>query len=137
MTDFFLHFHSGWRYVVIVVTVLVALFFVYALITQRTSEKQEKNTLRIWAGVMDLQLLPGILLLVNYLLNDKYYDKLVGHFSTAIIAVLIAHVPAFYRRLNGDPPALVRRLMGAALPVIVIVLVIVAVSAIDRPLFGS
>jgi hypothetical protein len=137
MIDFFLGLHSGWRYVVILLTVLLGLYFLYALRTAKTTAQQEKRALQLWGMVIDVQATLGILLLVSYLVDDRYYNQLTGHWITALIAVVLAHTPAIYQRLNGEPPAQIRRIMGLALPILFMVLVIVALSAIKRPLLGS
>jgi hypothetical protein len=137
MRDILLDIHSGWRNIVILATIIVFLFFVYALATKRFTAKQETTALKIWTGVVDLQFLLGILLLIVTVIDDRYYDKLTGHWIVALIAVTVAHVPAIYKRLNGEPKAQTRRIMGAVLPIIAIVLIIVALSAIDRPIFGG
>jgi heme A synthase len=137
MIDFLLDLHSGWRYVVILMTVLLGLYFLYALRTARTTAQQEKRVLQFWGMVVDLQATLGILLLVSYLLDDRYYNHLTGHWITALIAVLLAHTPAIYQRLNGEPTTQLRRMMGCALPILFLVLVVVALSAIERPLVGS
>jgi uncharacterized membrane protein SirB2 len=137
MRDIFLDIHSGWRYIVILATILLFFFFVYAMASKRTTAKQETNALRIWTGVVDVQLLLGIILLIITIIDGGYHGELTGHWIVALIAVTVAHVPAIYQRLNGEPHAQTRRIMGVVLPVIVIVLIAVAISAIDRPFLGS
>ena len=137
MREILLDLHSGWRYLVILATVLTLIYFVYALATQRFTAKQETTALRIWTGVVDVQLVIGVVLLALTVIDDRYYDNLTGHWIIGLIMVVIVHVPAIYKRLNGEPHAQTRRIMGAALPLISIVLIIVTISAIDRPIFGS
>lgn len=137
MTDFVLNFHSGWRNLVIIATVFVALFFIYALITKNTKEKQERIALSAWAGIIDVQMTLGIVLLVIYVFDNRYYGQLTGHWTLGIISALLAHVPTIYKRLNGAPSAQVRRIMGVALPIIVTITIVLGISAIDRPFFGG
>ena len=137
MRDILLDIHSGWRYVVILMTIMLILFFAYALATKRFTAKQETNALKAWTGVIDVQLALGLLLLAVTLIDDRYYDALTGHWIVALIVAVVAHIPAIYKRLNGEPHVQTRRIMGLALPIIVIVLILVALSAIDRPVFGS
>lgn len=138
MVDFIFNFHSGWRYLVILSTLLVALFFLYALATRQTSEKQENLALRIWGGLLDVQVTLGIILLVLYLLevdNTAYYDKLTGHWVLGLVAGFVGHGAVFYKRLNGEPSTQTRRILGLALPIAVFVIVFLGISAIDRGLF--
>ena len=137
MRDILLDIHSGWRNIVILMTLLVLFFFVYALASKRTTAKRETLALRIWTGVVDVQLTLGIVLLAVTLIDDRYYDDLTGHWILGIITAIVAHVPAIYKQLNGEPHALARRIMGVALPIIAIVTIIVGISAINRPIFGG
>jgi hypothetical protein len=118
-------------------TVLVFAYFVFSLAKGRFTARQETNALRIWAGVVDVQLLLGIILLIITIIDGGYRGDLAGHWIVALIAVTVAHVPAIYTRLNGEPNAQTRRIMGIALPIIAFVLIAVAINAIDRPFLGS
>ncbi|NJL93758.1 MAG: hypothetical protein HC915_08500 [Anaerolineae bacterium] len=62
MIDFLHEFHSGWRYLVILATGLVFIFFAFALITRGTKAKQERIAMAAWAGIVDMQILLGLLL---------------------------------------------------------------------------
>jgi len=138
MTDFLLNAHSGWRFLVLLVTLGVALFFAYALATQRTSAKNESTALKIWAGVVDMQFLLGLLLLISkYALDGvEYWSKLTGHWVLGVVLVLLVHVPTLYRRLNGEPNAQTRRWMGLGLPVVGLVLAALTILAIQNSLFS-
>ena len=136
MQDFLLEGHSGWRYLVILATIITALYFVYALATKNTKAKQEALVMRVWAIVLDIQLLLGLLLLVSYVIDDRYYGQLTGHWTLGIVAVFIAHIPAIFKRLNGEPSAQIRRMMGVALPIASFAVIIFGLAAIDRGLFG-
>lgn len=137
MEDFILQAHSGWRYVVIVATFGVALFFAYTLLAKPAAHKRERIALAAWGGVLDIQLTLGLILLALYVLDDKYYGALMGHWTMGIMAALVGHVPAFYKRLNGEPTTTARRVMGLVLPILVFLLVLGGLAAIEQPLFGS
>lgn len=132
MRDFLLNAHGGWRYLVVAFTIFVALYFLYALFTRRTSAKQERIVLSIWTGILDFQLLLGVILLIYYMVEDLYYSGLAEHWLAGLVAVMIGHVPAlFRRRVGGEPTSQGQRLMGVVLPI----LVLVAIAAALR-LFG-
>lgn len=136
MYDFFLQFHSGWRFLVILSTVLVALFFLIALVTRQTKERQEVLILKIWAGLVDTQLLLGIILAGVMLLDGKeLYRQLWEHMTMGIIAVLLVHVPTFYKRLNGEPSTQVRRIMGLVLPIVIMAVVVLGILTIRNGIF--
>lgn len=137
MINFFLQLHSGWRYVVVLVTILLALYFLYALISKNTKAKQETTFLKIWTGVVDLQITLGVVLLVAHLIDNSkwYYDSFTGHWTTMVIAGAVAHVPAIFKRLNGEPSSQTRRIMGLALPIIFIIIIMVGLQAINLGIF--
>ncbi len=141
MVEFLFEAHSGWRWLVILATVLLAVFFAYALLTKKTSAPAETRALKIWAGVMDMQLLIGLLLAGAYILEIdegySWYSALIGHLTLGILAVAAAHTPSIYSRLNGDPTPEVRRIMGLALPVLVFITMWLGVAAIERSLFAA
>ncbi|MFP4321571.1 MAG: hypothetical protein ACLFTK_03885 [Anaerolineales bacterium] len=141
MVDFLYEAHSGWRWILILGTVALAVFFAYALVTRQTTAPQETRALKLWAGIMDMQLLLGVLLAGVYILGldegRSWYSALIGHLTLGILAVVAAHTPAIYSRLNGDPTPQVRRIMGLALPVIVFITMWLGVAAIDRSLFST
>lgn len=136
MLDLLLNAHSGWRYLVIFATLGMILFFAFALVTRQMRAEIEKRALLIWAIVLDIQLLLGLLLLIGYIIDGKHYGALVGHWMLGIVTVFLAHVPAVYRRLNGEPPAMIRRGMGLGLPILAFITIYLGLTAIDRVLFG-
>ncbi len=136
MVEFFLQFHSGWRFLVILTTVLVAIFFLVALITNRTKERHEIVILKIWTGIVDTQFLLGIILVGVMLLDGKeLYRQLIEHITVGVFVVLVAHAPAIYKRLNGEPSTQTRRIMGLVLPVLMIIMVAIGISALGRGIF--
>lgn len=137
MFDFIFNFHSGWRYVVILATVLVAVYFLYALVTKATSENQEKVVLKWWGRFFDIQVTLGIILLLFYVLTDDYdyYGKLTGHWVMGLLASMVATSPTIYRWLNGEPSTQTRRMMGVILPIVVFIIIFLGISAIDRGMF--
>jgi|GEM_PF-4167096 len=136
LQEFLLEAHGGWRYLVILATVGVMLFFAYALATKNTKEKQESTALKIWAGIMDMQLLLGLVLLIYYFIEGLHRAQLIGHWTLGIVAVFIAHIPTIYRRLNGKPNAQTRRIMGLVLPILAFLTIYFGLAAIERGLFG-
>lgn len=135
MTEFLYNFHSGWRFLVIAMTVIVFAFFLYAYFSKATSYKQERIFLAAWAGIVDIQVTLGIILVVLYLLDDLFYNQLIGHVVMGFIIAIAAHVPTLYKRFNGDPSDQVRRIMGIVLPVVAFLFVFISLAAIERGLF--
>lgn len=133
--NFFLQFHSGWRFLVFLVTLLTILFFAYALATKSTSAKRETTFLKMWAGVVDMQVTLGIILAALFIIDGRWYGALMGHVVMGMLIMVVGHIPAIYQRLNGEPSAQVRRIMGVALPIAVIVLAIIGILSIRDGVF--
>lgn len=134
MTDFLLNAHSGWRYLVLTATIFVALYFLFALLTGRTSAKQETTVLRVWPILIDIQVALGILLIVVYIIDGTSIAReYLEHGFLGLIIAGVAHTPAMMRRRNL--PTQSRRLMGLLLPLAVIGLAIVSIGLLSLGLF--
>jgi hypothetical protein len=135
LLEFLLQFHSGWRYLVLLTTVLTMLYFAYALATGRTSPKQEGLILRIWPRFIDIQVTLGILLALLFIIEDRWYSALIGHIVLGLLASVLVNVPAIYKRLNGDPNDTVRRIMGVAVPLATLILIVIGILSIRDGIF--
>lgn len=136
MIDFLQEFHSGWRYVVIAFTVFLILFFIFALLRKNTRAKLETTLLKVWIGIVDLQILLGILLLGAYLIDGvELGGEIMGHIVLMLLASTAAHGMAIYQRFNGEPTEQTRRILGVVLPILTMILIYLGVSAIGRGLF--
>lgn len=137
MIEFLQEFHSGWRYLVLLATLLAILYFAYSLFARSTSAAQDYRAYRIWVGIVDVQILLGILLLLAHLLDnsDWYYDRFTGHWTVMLLALLPAHGMTIYKRLNGEPTPQMRRTLGLVLPIIVLVLMVAGISALGIGVF--
>jgi hypothetical protein len=117
--------HSWLRYGVLLAAV-VALAVALAGVAGRGDERAGRISMTVFVGVLDLQVLLGIVLLVLW----PFYPMLIGHIAMMVLAAVAAHAgSALARRRAARAPAI--RLATAAL---VFVLIVGGIMAIQRPI---
>ncbi len=127
---FLYHAHSGLRYLVLLAGVIVVLHAAYGFLSRRP-EGPGRVLMSIFVGVLDLQILLGLLLVVGGI----YYPMLIGHLFLMALAAAAAHVFAVRARRAADAVAAHRlRLMGALLA---LGLIAAGITAIGRSLFET
>jgi hypothetical protein len=134
---FVYQFHSGWRYLVIAITLIVPIFFLLTFVLNNIPPRAERSAMAIWAGFVDVQLLLGIVLLVLYLIDGAFEGQQIGHVVLGILTAVVAHGGTIYRRLNGEPNEQMRRILGIALPILAMLLIFGGVASIERGMFES
>ncbi|CAN5465493.1 hypothetical protein BH24GEM3_BH24GEM3_06550 [soil metagenome] len=87
MNSFLFHAHSGLRYLVLLAGTVAALYFAFAWITRRPPDRAARVVMGVFAGVLDLQVLLGILLVITGI----FYPALIGHIVMMLVAVAFAH----------------------------------------------
>ena len=80
--------HSGFRYLVLLMAVVVIAYAAYGLATKRPYDKQMRIFSAMFVGVTDLTVLLGF---VN-LFTGTFYPQLGGHIVMMILAAVLAHV---------------------------------------------
>lgn len=126
------HAHSGIRYLVLLLALVVMVVALHGLLTRRASGKADRITMAVFTGVLDLQVLLGIALIIAGI----FYGALMGHLMMMILAVIGAHVAGGMARKSADDRrAHAIRLAGVALA---LALILGGVMAIGRaPLESS
>jgi predicted acyltransferase len=128
---FLYHAHSGLRYLVLLAGVIAAIYFTVGYFARRPDERLGRVLMGVFVGVLDLQILLGILLV----LGGIYYPMLIGHLSLMVLAAVAAHAAAVLAKRPGDARrAHGLRLMGI---LVALALIVAGVSAIGRGLFES
>lgn len=82
------HAHSGLRYVVLLVGLLSLTYALVSALRGRSWDRPGRILLSIFVGVMDLQVLMGLILIVVRV----FYPALWGHLSLMILAAVAGHV---------------------------------------------
>lgn len=123
------HAHSGLRYLVLLAGFLLAAACVAGLASRKPAGKVIRILGSSYAGLLDLQVLLGLLLLGAGL----YYPALIGHIVLMVLAAGAAHMGAV---LGRRQPARVY-LWPLAGAVLSLLLIAGGVMAIGRGLFES
>lgn len=122
--------HSGLRYLVLLVGVLALGYFVYALATRNASERTSRILVSSFAGLVDLQVVIGLLMVALGL----YYPALLGHIFMMVGAAVVAHVAMSLARSSPPDRAVRIRLLGV---VVALVLIVGGIMAIGRSVLGT
>lgn len=121
--------HSGLRYLVLLVGLVALAYFVWGLATRRVPGRAVRSLGAAFSGLLDLQLLLGLLMLAL----GRYYPALIGHIVMMVLAVGVVHGLLVVNRRRATP-GWVLPLVGVALG---LVLIIGGIMAIGRSPFGS
>lgn len=130
MTGLF-YAHSGLRYLVLLVGMAAIVYFTFGLLTRRPADRAGRVLISAFAGLLDLQIVLGILLIVTGI----YYPALIGHLAMMILAAVVIHVTSVIaKRSVDDRRSYALRLGGS---VLTMVLIIGGITAIGRSVFSS
>lgn len=120
------HAHSGLRYLVLLAGLLVFVYTLIAALRSRPWDRTGRVLLSVFVGVLDLQILLGVLLIFVW----RFYPALWGHLTMMVIAAAVAHMAAV---VNRRRPVERRSQMTAALGAAgALILVIAGIAAIQR-----
>ncbi|MEX2583233.1 MAG: hypothetical protein WD766_08155 [Gemmatimonadota bacterium] len=123
--------HSGLRYLVLLVGIAALIYFGYAVATKKGDERTGRVLGSAFAGLVDLQIVLGLLMVAFGL----FYSALIGHLFMMIAAAVVAHVAMVFARTSPNPSrGNAVRLLGVAMA---LVLIIGGIMAIGRSVFGS
>jgi hypothetical protein len=129
MTQGLLHAHSGLRYLVLLAGLLAILYALYGLATRRPFDKPGRILATAYIGLVDLQVLLGLVLLVLW----PYYPALIGHIVMMVLAAAVAHGAQVANRKKAVP--------GFALPLAGVagslLLIVGGILSIGKRLLGS
>lgn len=122
--------HSGLRYLVLLLGVLVIAYAAYGMVTKQPYDKRMRILAAAFTGTLDLTVLLGL----AHLFTSRFYPQLGGHIVMMVLAVAVAHVVSVVVRRR--PPE--QRTYAPHLVATLIVLAIVSfgIVAIGRPIVG-
>ncbi|XXF79898.1 hypothetical protein P2318_09170 [Myxococcaceae bacterium GXIMD 01537] len=127
--NFLFHAHSGLRYLVLLVGVAAIVYFAVGLATKRPVTKAVRILGSAYAGLLDLQVLLGIVLVAM----GRYYPQLIGHIVMMLLAAGVAHGLLVANRRRPQPGYLLPLLAVA----ISLALIAGGIMAIGRSLLGG
>lgn len=123
------HAHSGLRYLVLLAGLLVLSYSLTSALRGQAWSRAGRVFLAIFVGVMDLQVLLGLILVFVRV----FYPALWGHLSMMIAAAVVAHVAlAINKRRPPERRSHWVAVIGAGLA---LVLVVGGIMSIGRPIF--
>jgi hypothetical protein len=122
--------HSGLRYLVLLMGLIAIAYFAFGLATKRPVDKSVRIIGSSFVGLLDLQIVLGILLLAT---GWPFYPKLWGHLVMMGLAAGLAHALLVVNRKRPNP--------GYLLPLLAVagafILVIGGILAIGRSLMAT
>lgn len=123
--------HSGIRYLVLLAGVITVAWLTQATVRREPFSRASRTLMAIFTGVLDLQVLLGLLLLTVI----PFYGALAGHLVLMLAAALVAHAVSIANR--NRPPERQSNALLLAGAVGTLVLIVLGILAIGRPIFGS
>ena len=122
------HAHSGLRYLVLLAGVLSIGYSLVAAVRSRPWDRTGRILLAALVGVMDLQVLLGLILVFV----REFFPALWGHIVLMILAAAVAHIASgVNRRRPTDRQSHLTAVLGAAGALI---LIVAGITAIGRPI---
>ena len=123
--------HSGIRYLVMLAGLVAVVWLGRATFQGRPYDRTSKVVMSVFTGLLDLQILIGLLLLAVI----PFYGMLAGHLVMMFAAAFVAHGVVIANR-NRPPEKQSNGLLLAGV-VGTLLLVVAGIMAIGRPIFGS
>ncbi len=125
-----LNAHSGFRYLVLLLGIVVIAYAAYGLATKRPYDARMRILATAFTGTLDLTVLLGLV----HLFTSTYYPQLAGHITMMVLALAITHIVAVVQRRRP----LASRTYGPHLVGTIVVLAIISfgILAIGRPIVG-
>ncbi|MEQ1858085.1 MAG: hypothetical protein ABL963_16650, partial [Longimicrobiales bacterium] len=108
--------HSGFRYLVLLLGIVVIAYAAYGLATKRPYDARMRILATAFTGALDLTVLLG----VAHLFTSTFYPQLAGHITMMVLALAITHIVAVVQRRRP----LANRTYGPHLVATVVVLAI-------------
>lgn len=140
--EFVLNLHSGWRYLVLLGTLLTLAYFAFALVSKMDA-KRDRLVMTIWAILMDIQVTIGLILFVLWLLDDtlEVGGEQIGHVVTMLVLIPpVVHFYSIYSKRKPDADLKRLRTIGVAAPIVALVLIVAGILALGQGIelvFGS
>ena len=117
-SDILFHAHSGLRYLVLLAGLLSLAYSLTRAFTGDHWDRPGRVFLSIFVGVMDLQVVIGLVLVFV----RAFYPALWGHLAMMILAAVIGHVAlAINKRRAPERQSHWLAVVGSAVPLILIV----------------
>lgn len=120
------HAHSGLRYLVLLAGVLSLGYSLMAMLRSRPWDRPGRILLVSFVGLLDLQVLIGLVLVFARV----FYPALWGHLVMMVLAAVVAHIAAAINKRR--PPETRSHLVAVLGSAGALILIIGGISAIGR-----
>ncbi len=97
--NFLFQSHSGLRYLVLLAGLVALAYFVSGLVMKRPVDKGVRVLGSIFTGLLDLQILLGLILVAM----GRFYPQLIGHIVMMLLAAAVTHVLLVINRKRSSP----------------------------------
>ena len=122
--------HSGFRYLVLLLGVLVIVYAAYGIATKRPYDKNMRILAAAFTGAIDLTLMLGL----ATLFTNQFYPQLGGHIVMMVLAAVVAHVVSVVmKRRPIEERTYAPHLVGTA---IVLAIIATGILSIGRSIIG-
>lgn len=122
------HAHSGLRYLVLLAGILSLAYSLVTMLRSRAWDRPGRTLLVSFVGLLDLQVLIGIVLIFV----RAFYPALWGHLVMMVLAAVVAHIAA---AINKRRPLEARTQLVAVLGSAGgLILIVGGLAAIGRPI---
>lgn len=123
--------HSGFRYLVLLMGIVMIAYAAYGLMTKAEYGTQVRVLSGIFTGILDLTVVLGFL---NLFAGRGFYPQLGGHIVMMTLAAVLAHViHGVMKRRPPEAQTFMPHLVGT---LIVLLCVVGGILAIGRPIVG-
>jgi hypothetical protein len=122
--------HSGFRYLVLLLGIVVVAYAAYGLATRRPYDGRMRILATAFTAALDLTAVLGL----ATLFTGSFYPQLVGHITMMALALAITHIVAVVQRRRP----LAQRTYGPHVVGTLVALAVVSfgILAIARPIVG-
>ena len=131
MIETIFHAHSGLRFLVLLAAVVALIVQALGVFGRRPYERPSRISMAVFTGLLDLQVLLGIVMVVL----GCFYPALMGHLMMMVLAVAAAHGLSVYARRQADGRK--AHIIGLVGVVLALGLIAGGIAAIGRSPFGS
>ncbi len=121
--------HSGLRYLVLLAAIAAVVYLLVGTLRHGPFDKLAKILTGAFVGLLDLQVLVGIVLF----LMTPTSSQVLGHVVMMLAAATVGHVANIMNK-RRDEPSWGVALVGVALSLL---LILGGIMAIGRPIFGT
>jgi hypothetical protein len=123
--------HSGSRYLVLLMGIIVIGYAAYGMATSQEYDKRMRGLSAGFTGALDLTIMLGF---ANLLFGVGFYPQLGGHIVMMVFAATVAHVVhGIMKRRPDDQKSFAPHLIGA---LVALACVAGGIMALGKPIVG-